>query len=113
MNERSDYTSCHVRDDRLVIEWFHGQPICGAVGVDLWKVIEALNNRERNEKKNHRVRLFDRGDHCTRHFRRWIVEDPDGGDPEVGVFGELVDECYVPPVIPRRWIEEVPWERNS
>lgn len=59
------------------------------------------------------VSLFDRGSKCVDqdtmqvygvvYMQRWVVEDPEGGDASVGCPGELLGDCYVPPVIPRVW----------
>lgn len=58
-------------------------------------------------KTKTRVALFDMGPENPSTLKRWVIEDPDGGDHTVGIFGELLADCYVPPVMPEFWEEEL------
>jgi hypothetical protein len=72
--------------------------------IKLWDTTETdLVDWENELPKNPiRVALFDRGPN-SQYLARFIVEDPHGGDWDVGAFGEMLGECYVPPVIPEYW----------
>lgn len=72
--------------------------------IKLWDTTETdLVDWENSLPDNRiRVKLFDRGPN-SQYLERFIIEDPNGGDPSVGAFGEMLDQCYVPPVMPEFW----------